>query len=93
MKAYILDQLSRSRSSRFKESLTLLSLLYSKLFGKLVTIPPAPTWKVLQDYGGHLTEEEYLETFGRLVYTETVNIRRPYMFSSSAYIQETRVRV
>jgi len=92
MKAYILDQLSRSRSSRFKNSLTLMTLLYSKMFGKIITIPTAPTWKLLKQYGGHLTPKEYTSTFGRLEYTETVNIRRPYMFSSSEYIQEHRVR-
>lgn len=92
MKAYILDQLSRSKSSRFKNSLTLMTLLYSKLFGKIITIPTAPTWKLLKQYGGHLTPEEYISSFGRLEYTETVNIRRPYMFSSSNYIQEQRIR-
>jgi len=93
MKAYILDQLSRNRSSRFKESLTLMTLLYSKMFGKIITIPTAPPWKIQIDWGGHLTPKEYTSTFGRLEYTETVNVRRPYMFSSSGYIQETRVRL
>jgi len=37
-------------------------LLYRKLFksNKLINkIIPSPSWKLLKDYGGHLTPEEY----------------------------------
>ncbi len=93
VKSYIQDQMSRNRSSRYREAQTLLTLLYQKLFGILITIPRAPSWKLLKSYGGHLTPEEFRSTFGRLEYDETVNIRRPYMFSSSQYIREIRVRL
>lgn len=93
IKAYIMDNLSCKANSRYKDSLTLLTLLYTKFFGKIITIPTAPSWKVSADYGGHLTPKEYRSTFGKLVYGETVNIKRPYMFSTSAYIRETRVRL
>ncbi len=93
VKSFIQDQKSRSRTSRYRESQTLLTLLYEKLFGEKITIPRAPSWKMTTDYGGHLTPEEFRSTFGRLEYDETVNIRRPYMFASSGYIQETRVRL
>ena len=90
VKAYILSQ---NLNSRYKESTTLLSLLYIKLTGSTIThIPPSPSWKVLVEYGGHLTIKEYRATFGKLEYTETVSVRRPYMFCSSKYIEERRIK-
>ncbi len=93
VKAYILDQISRTKSPKYKKSLTILTLLYMKLMGNVVIIPTAPTWKVITDWGGHLSPQEFRASTGLLEYSETVNIRRPYMYSTSAYIQEKRVRV
>lgn len=90
IKAYILSQ---NLNSRYKESNTLLSLLYLKLTGNSIShIPPAPSWKILIEYGGHLTIKEYRATFGKLEYTESVSVRRPYMFCSSKYIEERRIK-
>jgi hypothetical protein len=89
-KAYIL---SMKHIAKYKESSTSLTLLYSILFGKVINIPRAPSWKILKDYMGHLTIQEFRATFGQLVYDETVNIRRPYMFSSSRYISEKKVKL
>jgi len=89
-KAFIIDQKS---CVKYKESLALLSLLLIKLYGKIVEIPTAPSWKIIKEYGGHLTIEEYRATFGKLEYTLTVNMRRPYMFCSSSYIEESRIKL
>jgi len=93
VKAYILDQLSRTKSPKYKRALTLLTLLYLKLMGQITIIPTAGTWKVLTEWGGHLTPKEFRATTGLLEYIETVNSRRPYMYSTSTYVQEKRVRV
>lgn len=93
VKAYIYDEMSRGNRARYKDSLTLLTLMYEKLFGEKITIPKAGDYKLLKEYGGHLTPEELRGTFGRLEYEETTNLRRPYMFSSSVYIKETRMRI
>lgn len=110
-KAFILDQ---KGSVKYKESLTLLSLLFSILYStdkrpvgifsldRTKNAPPtqekhdfptAPTWKLLKDYGGHLTIEEWRSTFGKLEYDATVNTRRPYMFCSSQYISEKKIKL
>ena len=89
-KAYILSQ---RNSARYKDSATLLTLLFSVLTGKVMAIPPAASWKVLKDYGGHLTIQQFRATFGKLEFTETVNVRRPYMFSSSRYIAEKKIKL
>lgn len=91
VKAYILDQ---GVNARYKDSSTLLSLLYFKMTGvKVEHIPRAPSWKQLVEYGGHLTIKDYRATFGKLEYSETVSVRRPYMFCSSKYIEERRIKV
>ena len=92
IKAYILDQLSRTKSPKYKKSLTLLTLLYLKLVGVICTIPTAGSWKLTTDWGGHMSPPEYRSTTGLLEYTETVNIRRPYMFCSSNWIREKRIK-
>ena len=93
MKRYALDQLAMTKSAKYKKALTLITTLHLKIFGNLVTIPTADTWKVLKDWGGHLSPEQYRASVGRLHYEETVNLRRPYMYSSSLYVKETRVIV
>ncbi len=99
-KAFILDQ---HGSAKYKESITLLSLLFSILHGiqsvfsvsgnPEIDFPAAPSWKLLREYGGHLTIEEYRATFGKLEYFVTVNVRRPYMYSSSQYIAEKKIKL
>lgn len=90
VKNYIIEQ---GLNSRYKESLTLLTLMWMKITGRCISIPRAPTWKVLIEYGGHLTIDEYRATFGLLLYIETVSAQRPYMFCSSKYIEERRMRL
>lgn len=92
VKAYILDQISKTKSPKYKKSLTLLTLLYLKLVGNVTTIPTAGSWKLTTDWGGHMTPNEFRSSTGLLEYTETVNTRRPYMFCSSTLVREKRVK-
>jgi hypothetical protein len=89
-KAYILD---RRGSVKYKESASLLVHLYYILFQEHEVIPTAPSWKMLREYGGHLSIQEFRATFGKLEYIETVNMRRPYMFCSSQYISAKRIKL
>ena len=93
IKAYALQQMAMTKSAKYKKTLTLISVLHLKIFGKLVTIPTAATWKVQKEWGGHLSSEQYRASVGRLHYEETANLRRPYMYSSSLYIKEVRVSI
>lgn len=103
VKAYILTQRS---NVKYKDSLTLLSLMYT-IFHRIPAKAPtevkssvidqisfsvAPSWKILSDHGGHLTIEEYRASFGILEFQETVNTKRPYMFCSSQYISEMKIK-
>lgn len=93
VKAYILDEMSRTKSEKYKISMTLLTLLYQKFFGELIIIPTAGSWRTGANWGGHLTPSEYRASTGLLEYTETVNTHRPYMYSSSNWIRERRIRI
>lgn len=76
VKSFIHDQ----KSTRYKNSYGLLTLLYSKVFGKPQYIPFAPDWKTLKKWGGFLTIEEFRASFGNTMFIQTVNTK---MFSSS----------
>lgn len=86
VKAYILD---RRMNTPYKNSLTLLTLLYFKLYNELIDIPTSPTWQIINTYGGHLTIDQYRSTFGRLIYdASNVNTKRFCMVSIGKYIEE-----
>ena len=89
-KAYILSQ---RNNAKYKDSASLLSLLLYTVYRRRDIIPIAPPWKLLKEYGGHLTIQEFRASFGKIEYDETVNTRRPYMFCSSQYITEKRLKL
>lgn len=88
-KAYILSQ----RSARYNESAALLAQLFSTFYNRPPDYPIAPSWKLLDSYGGHLTIQQFRASFGKLEYEETINMRRPYMFCTSSYITEKRIKL
>ena len=56
---------------RYKDSTVLLSMLYRMVFNvnrKTTDIVPAPSWKLLKTYGGHLTIDEYRKSFQTVEY-------------------------
>lgn len=93
VKAYIIDNLSKSDNNDYRRSLTLLTFMYQKLMGEKQMIPAAGSWKTLINYGGHLTPEEFRSASGLLEYTVTPNARRPLMYSSGFYIREKRLKL
>jgi len=94
-KSYIMNKLSIAPSSyRYTNALTYLSLLYKKLFSlKVATIiPSAHNIDSLLVYGGHLSITEYRNTIGILQFDKLVTTKRPIMFASFSYMEETAAR-
>lgn len=91
-KAYIFDSLTRTKTSKYSQSLTLLTLMVYEFYGKLMTIPTAAPREALERWSGHLSAEKHRKSFGVLEYVETGNLRRPLLYSSREYIQEKRVK-
>lgn len=88
-KAYILD---KPFNSSYKKSCNLLSLMYFITYGKWVNIPTAPSWKLLEKWGGPIDINDYHTSIGNFVYRLTPNIKRPFMFTTHTYIEELKVK-
>ena len=69
VKAFVLEQ---NGNCKYKESLTLLSLLSVKL-GMGPCVSSSPSWKLLKEYGGHLSIDEYRRP-SQVVYSQSVNM-------------------
>jgi len=55
----------------YSNSIHLLQKMYIDLFDKQpLKITPAPSWRLLKDYGGHLNIDEYRSTFNTVEYAE-----------------------
>ena len=96
VKSYILECLSITRGAqKYKNALSNLTIMYRKLHGIttniLTAIPAAQDIELMEDYGGHLTIDELREADGILIYNETINIKRPLMYSISTYYEELKL--
>lgn len=88
VKAYILSQKDKIK---YANSLTLLTRLVRSLTGTIKNINRAPSWKLIDSYGGHMTIEEFRESFDILKYSETINAKRPYMYGIFTYHSEKKI--
>lgn len=73
-KSYIVDTTTKIYGSRYKDSLSLLNWLFNISKQNSIEIPFAPHWNLLQDFGGHLTINEFRASFGKIKYIPTPNI-------------------
>lgn len=58
----IVAYLNEHSEYRYKDSTVLLCMMHRHMFNvikKLTDILPSPSWKLLKEYGGHLTIDEY----------------------------------
>ncbi len=57
--------------SRYKNSKNLLSKMYTDIFGSLnQIIVPAPSWRLLKDYGGYMDIDDFRKSFGNNIYID-----------------------
>lgn len=62
---------SKSHENFFNESENLLYALYGKIFGTTTSdISPAPHWRLLLDYGGNLSLEEFRKSFETISFND-----------------------
>lgn len=67
--AFIKDR--KRNASLYADSEDLLYSLYHKTVGKRAAcITPAPHWRLLKEYGGHMTIEEFRAVLGRAEYVD-----------------------
>ena len=71
-------------------SKSLLIAMYEKLFGVDFTIFPAPDWRLLTQYGGHLSIDEFREQFNRIEYIDIENrfLNGPVQYNSGKVYEQ-----
>lgn len=69
---------------------SLIYLMYKKTYNYLKQIKPAPSWKVLEDYGGVISIDEFREnlTFNQMDY----NYIKPPLISRISYIEKIPIK-
>jgi len=61
----------------YKDSISLLHTLYYSFFGKkMEKIVPSPSWRLLEQYGGHLSIAKFRESFNQVVYDYLFTVNR-----------------
>jgi hypothetical protein len=60
----------------YKDSTILLNHMYYKIYGTSVRITPAPSWKLLREYGGTMSIKNFRKSFNKLEYIDLGNTRR-----------------
>ena len=66
---------------------SLLNLLYFKTYSQHVHIIPAPSWIVLEDYGGNLSIEQFRDCF--ITNTKEYTVLHPPIISRQMQIEES----
>ena len=86
--------LSQKNNPRYKESASLLTQMTARKYGKIIDIPVASDpFRTLKKFGGKLTIKEFRMAPGRVVYEETTNVKRPYMYASPTYLAERKIKL
>lgn len=84
--AFINDNVHNATYSKSKH---LLMKLYVDIFSSVDKINPAPSWRLLKDYGGFMTIQEFRESFTNYVYTDTKKfISTPPRVTPVGYVYE-----
>jgi hypothetical protein len=88
-KAFIKDN---KHNSLYEHSEFLLSKLYFDMFGeKNVVINPAPHWRLLVDYGGNLTINQFRDNFSKTQYEYRGILRNQDIFKPIGTLFEEKI--
>jgi hypothetical protein len=82
----------------YNNSETLLAEIYKNMFGKEHIIESAPHWRLLDVYGGHLTIEQFRNSFNKVDYeyhgiNRNTQIKKPVMFKPIASLYEEHIKL
>lgn len=71
----------------YSRSVSLLNRIYSDIAEKGLVLTPAPSWRLLEEYGGTLTIDEYRKNLHRISY-ENQGFQRPIFRPISTVYEE-----
>lgn len=90
-KAFIMEN---KKNSLYSNSISLLHKIYLDLFPDMkLEIIPAPSWRLLKEYGGDLTIEEFRKNFNKDVYEKKDIIKELPSFKSIGYVFEKQIKL
>jgi hypothetical protein len=67
----VMAYLSEANDYRYKDSTVLVAMMWRMIFGhirKITDIIPSPSWKLLREYGGPLSIDEYRKNLQAVEY-------------------------
>ena len=85
MQAFLRDN---NHDIKYKDSGSLLYIMYRKIYKSYNKIQSAPHWRMLKAYGGFMNIEQFRNKNKRGKYFLTQNIKRPFMFPIGVYAEE-----
>lgn len=91
--AFILDN---HNNPIYTDSEQLLNNLYIEFFGMkdIQPILPAPSWRILKDYGGNLSIDEFRRNFYKIEYKNIDNMIYPFIkFRPVGFLFEKQIRI
>ena len=75
----------------YSRSISLINRIYMDVAEKGSVLTPAPSWRLLEEYGGNLTIEDYRKNLHRITY-EDRGVQRP-IFRPVARVYEERFKL
>lgn len=90
-RAYIKDN---KHNNLYEHSDNLLIKLYKDMNNqsvKNIKINPAPHWRLLKEYGGHLSIEEFRDNFNKCTYDFHGNLNSQVLFKPIGYLYEEKI--
>ena len=77
----------------YNHSLTLLMKMYNEMLNTTVSVfDDAPHWRLLREYGGHLSIEEFRGCFNKIDYEEHGIIKNTPTFRSIGHLFEEKIK-
>ena len=84
---------SNKKNYMYKDSLMLLSKMYYDLFNTKFNIIPAPSWRILSDFGGNMSIDEFRKSFNKIEYLDIgQNITNLPIQYSIGHIYEEKIK-
>jgi len=92
--AFIDDEIRKKEHCVYKDSKHLLIKMYTEIFGVIPkNLVKSPSWRLLQEFGGHLTVADYRKNFNRIEYKEVAKVRELPRCKSIGIVFEEKVKL
>ena len=71
----------------------LLQQIYYKIFGNISKIQPAPSWRLLKEYGGHMDITTFRNSYNNTIYKESMIIKSLLKTKPIGFVYEEYIKI